>query len=249
MRKLVLLRHGESTWNKENRFTGWTDVPLSPNGVLEARKAGQTLSRAGFTFDVAFSSVLRRAITTLDIVLDEMDLAGISRYQSWRLNERYYGALQGLNKSETAKREGDEQVRAWRRSFLTRPPTIDESDERYPGNDPKYAGLAKNELPHGESLKDTMDRVIPYWESEILPVVRSGKRVVIAGHGSMFRAFIKHIDKLSDAEIEEVDVPYGFPLVYEFDEQMMPIRSYYLGDDREIKEAIELVRRQAEVTR
>ena len=247
MNKLVLLRHGESTWNRENRFTGWTDVPLSLEGEMQAHRAGRLLKDAKFSFDLAFTSVLKRAIDTLDIVLGEMETRIIPRRKSWRLNERHYGSLQGLNKQDTAKREGAERVRMWRRGYLVRPPAVGRDDDRYPGNDPKYAHLRTNDIPFAESLKDTIDRFFPFWEGEVVPEIKNGKRVVIVGHGSTFRALIKILDGISDFDVENVNVPYCIPLVYEFDDRMVPVGSYYLGDKRETEEATELVRRQAEV--
>ncbi|MFH1753493.1 MAG: 2,3-diphosphoglycerate-dependent phosphoglycerate mutase [Candidatus Omnitrophota bacterium] len=244
MYKLVLLRHGESVWNKENRFTGWTDVDLSEKGISEANKAGEVLKEEGFTFDVAYTSVLKRAVRTLWITLDKMDLMWIPVYNSWRLNERHYGALQGLNKSETAAKFGDKQVLVWRRSYDTPPPVLEESDPRHPGNDPRYKGLDKKELPLTECLKDTVDRFLPYWRDTIAPVVRSGKKVIIAAHGNSLRALVKYLDNISDGEIVSLNIPTGLPLVYELDDNLKPIKSYYLGDPEAVKKAMEAVANQ-----
>lgn len=244
MRKLVLLRHGESTWNKENRFTGWTDVDLSEKGLLEASRAGGLLRGEGYTFDVAFTSVLKRAVRTLWITLDKMDLMWISVYNSWRLNERHYGALQGLNKSEIAKKYGEDQVKIWRRSYDVQPPALETSDERYPGRDPRYAGLGKKELPLTECLKDTVERFLPYWKGDIAPVVRSGKKVLIAAHGNSLRALVKHLDNISDSKIVDLNIPTGVPLVYELDDNLKPVKHYYLGDPKEIEKAINAVANQ-----
>lgn len=244
MFKLVLLRHGESTWNKENRFTGWTDVDLSEKGMEEAHRAGQILQKEGFVFDVSFTSVLKRAIRTLWITLDEMDLMWIPIHHSWRLNERHYGALQGLNKAETAAKYGEEQVLLWRRSYDIRPPALEESDERFPGNDPRYAGLSNEELPLTEALKDTVDRFLPYWHENIAPVVRAGKRVIIAAHGNSLRALVKYLDKVSDEDIVGLNIPTGLPLIYELDTSLNPIRNYYLGDPEEVKKAMQDVANQ-----
>jgi len=230
--KLVLLRHGESDWNRENRFTGWTDVDLSAKGVEEAReKAGQVLSSGGYRFDIAFTSVLKRAIRTLWIVLDELDQVWLPVEKSWRLNERHYGDLQGLNKAETAAKYGDQQVLVWRRSYDTRPPALSRDDERYEGRDPRYAGI---EVPTSECLKDTVARVLPYWESSIAPAIRSGKRVLIAAHGNSLRALVKYLDGISDEAIVGLNIPTGVPLVYELDERLEPVKHYYLGDADEI---------------
>ncbi|MCI0417397.1 2,3-diphosphoglycerate-dependent phosphoglycerate mutase [bacterium] len=244
MFKLVLLRHGESTWNKENRFTGWTDVDLSEKGTEEAHRAGQVLKKEGFVFEVSFTSVLKRAIRTLWITLDEMDLMWIPIHHSWRLNERHYGALQGLNKSETAAKYGEEQVLLWRRSYDIRPPVLEESDERFPGNDPRYAGLSNEELPRTESLKDTVARFLPYWHENIAPVVRAGNRVIIAAHGNSLRALVKYLDKVSDEDIVGLNIPTGLPLIYELDTSLNPIRNYYLGDPEEVKKAMQTVANQ-----
>jgi 2,3-bisphosphoglycerate-dependent phosphoglycerate mutase len=240
----VLLRHGESLWNKENRFTGWTDVDLSEKGVEEAKKAGQTLKREGFVFDVAFTSVLKRAIRTLWIVLDEMDLMWIPIYNSWRLNERHYGALQGLNKAQMAQRYGEEQVLLWRRSYDVPPPALEKTDERYPGNDPRYLGLPQGDIPVTECLKDTVKRFLPYWHDEIAPTIRSGKRVIISAHGNSLRALVKYLDEVSDKDIVNLNIPTGIPLVYELDDDLKPIKSSYIGDAEEVKKATESVANQ-----
>jgi len=241
MKKLVLLRHGESQWNKENRFTGWTDVPLNDKGVEEAVEAGRTLAREGYIFDVAYTSVLKRAIKTLWIVMEEMDLMWIPVYNSWRLNERHYGALQGLNKAETAERHGLEQVKLWRRSYDVPPPALTPDDPRYPGRDPIYAGLEPREIPLTECLKDTVTRFLPYWHETIAPVVRSGVRVIIAAHGNSLRALVKYLDNISDHDIVELNIPTGIPLVYELEDDLTPIRSYYLGDPDAVKRAAQAV--------
>ncbi|RNC67945.1 MAG: 2,3-diphosphoglycerate-dependent phosphoglycerate mutase [Desulfuromonadales bacterium] len=230
MKKLVLLRHGESVWNRENRFTGWTDVVLSEQGIGEAIAAGKLLAREGFVFDVAFTSVLKRAIKTLWLVLEEMDLMWIPEYRHWRLNERHYGALQGLNKAETAERHGMDQVMLWRRSYDVPPPELTRDDPRYPGRDPRYAGLKPAEVPVTESLKETVARFLPYWHETIAPAVRSGDRVIIAAHGNSLRALVKYLDNVSDDEIVGLNIPTGIPLVYELEDDLRPIRSYYLGD-------------------
>ena len=244
MHKLVLLRHGESTWNKENRFTGWTDVDLSDAGRAEAKKAGELLKHEGFVFDLAYTSVLKRAIRTLWIALDELDLLWIPVERSWRLNERHYGALQGLNKAETAAKYGDEQVKVWRRSYDIPPPPLDQSDARYPGRDPRYRGLAANELPLTECLKDTVARFVPYWEQTIAPVVKSGKRVVIAAHGNSLRALVKYLDDISEKDIVELNIPTAVPLVYELDANLKPIKHYYLGNPEDIAKAAAAVAAQ-----
>ncbi|MBI5633368.1 MAG: 2,3-diphosphoglycerate-dependent phosphoglycerate mutase [Nitrospirae bacterium] len=244
MIKLVLLRHGESIWNKENRFTGWTDVDLSEKGIEEARQAGRELKANGFGFDLAYTSVLRRAIRTLWLVLDEMDLMWIPVNNSWRLNERHYGALQGLNKSEMAAQYGEEQVRIWRRSYDVMPQPLDKSDSRYPGKDPRYAGLTENDIPLTESLKSTVARFVPYWQETIVPQISAGKRVLIAAHGNSLRALVKHLDNISDNEIVGMNIPTGIPLVYELDEMLRPIRHYYLGDQEAIAGAMEKVANQ-----
>jgi 2,3-bisphosphoglycerate-dependent phosphoglycerate mutase len=244
MNKLVLVRHGESDWNKQNRFTGWTDVDLSEKGLEEAREGGQVLKREGYTFDVAYTSVLKRAIRTLWTVLDEMDLMWIPVHRSWRLNERHYGALQGLNKSETAEKFGEDQVKIWRRSYDIRPPALDPADERYPGRDPRYKDLTPDELPLTECLKDTVKRFLPYWLNTIAPAVENGKRVLIAAHGNSLRALVKYLDSVSDDEIVGLNIPTGMPLVYELDDGLKPIRHYYLGDPEKVKAAMEAVAAQ-----
>ena len=244
MTKLVLLRHGESVWNKENRFGGWTDTDLSEKGVAEAKQSGQTLKEQGYIFDVAFTSVLKRAIRTLWIVLDVMDLMWIPVYRSWRLNERFYGALQGLNKSETAAKFGEEQVLIWRRSYDVLPPILKKTDERYPGNDPKYRDLNEKELPRAESLKNTLNRVLPYWYETIAPVLKSGRRAIISAHGNSLRALVKHLDNISNEDIVKLNIPTGLPLVYELDERLKPLKSYYLADSEEVEKAMEVVASQ-----
>lgn len=249
MIKLVLLRHGESLGNKENWFQGWLDADLTEKGRYEAKKAGETLKNGGFIFDVVFTSVLKRAIRTVWIVLDEMDLMWIPVYKSWKLNERHYGALQGLNKSETALKYGEEQVLIWRRSYAIRPPKLERSNPGYPGNDRRYDGLADEELPLTESLKDTVDRLIPYWKDTIAPAVRSGKRVIIVAHGNSLRALIKYLDNLSDQDISGLNIPTGIPLVYELTDDLKPVKSYYLGSLEETKKATEAVANQGKVRR
>jgi 2,3-bisphosphoglycerate-dependent phosphoglycerate mutase len=244
MHKLILLRHGESDWNRENRFTGWTDVDLSPTGIAEARRAGRTLRDKGFTFDVAFTSLLKRAIRTLWIVLDEMDLMWIPVYRSWRLNERHYGALQGLNKAETAAQHGEQQVKVWRRSYDVRPPALEPTDSRYPGRDCRYADLTDLELPRTECLKDTVARFLPYWHGTIAPAIRAGQRVLIAAHGNSLRALVKHLDGVSDDAIVELNIPTGAPLLYELDDGLRPLRHEYLGDPEQVRTAQEAVARQ-----
>jgi 2,3-bisphosphoglycerate-dependent phosphoglycerate mutase len=244
MYKLVLLRHGESTWNKENRFTGWTDVDLTEKGLTEAHAAGQLLKQEGYAFDIAYTSVLKRAIRTLWIVLDEMDRMWLPIEHSWRLNERHYGALQGLNKAETAARFGEDQVKKWRRAYDTPPPALEDGDPRLEAGNPRYAGLAPTEFPHTECLKDTVARFLPYWLGTIAPTVRSGKSVIIAAHGNSLRALIKYLDNVSDADIVNLNVPTGQPLVYELDADLKPIKSYYLGDQEAIKAAMEAVANQ-----
>ncbi|MFH1452818.1 MAG: 2,3-diphosphoglycerate-dependent phosphoglycerate mutase [Armatimonadota bacterium] len=245
MKKLVLLRHGESTWNKENRFTGWTDVDLSEKGLEEAHGAGQTLKKLGYTFDIAHTSVLKRAIRTLWITLEEMDLTWIPVYNSWRLNERHYGALQGLNKSETAQKYGEEQVHIWRRSYDIPPPPLTEDDPRYPGRDPRYHNLTEDELPLTECLKDTVERFLPYWHDVIVPQVKDNKKIIIAAHGNSLRALVKYLDNISDEEIPKLNIPTGVPLVYELDDETLkPIKHYYLGDEEAVKAAMQSVANQ-----
>lgn len=244
MFKLVLIRHGESQWNKENKFTGWTDVDLSEKGVQEAKDGGKVLKEGGFTFDVAYTSVLKRAIKTLNFVLDEMDLDWIPVTKSYCLNERHYGALQGLNKAETAKKYGDEQVLIWRRSFDIPPMELTKEDPRFPGHDPRYADISEEKLPLAESLKCTIARFIPYWEEEIVPTIKSGKNVIIAAHGNSLRALVKYLDDISDEDILKLNIPTGTPLVYELDENLKPTKKYYLGDQEKIKKAMDSVANQ-----
>jgi 2,3-bisphosphoglycerate-dependent phosphoglycerate mutase len=244
MTKIVLLRHGESIWNKENLFTGWTDVDLSEQGKAEAKRAGELLKSDGFIFDVAFTSVLKRAIRTLWITLDELDLMWIPVQHSWRLNERHYGALQGLNKAQTAAKYGDEQVLIWRRSYDIPPPPLDPTDARYPGTDPRYATMSKAELPVTECLKDTVARFLPHWHETIVPSIKSGKRIIIAAHGNSLRALVKYLDNISDQEIVGLNIPTGVPLVYELDSDLRPIKHYYLGDPEEIAKAAAAVAAQ-----
>ena len=244
MIKLVLLRHGESLWNKENRFTGWTDVDLSDQGKVEAKRAGELLKEEGYKFDLAFTSVLKRAIRTLWVTLDELDLMWIPVERSWRLNERHYGALQGLNKAETAKKFGDEQVHIWRRSYDIQPPALEESDERFPGNDPRYKSLTEEELPLTECLKDTVERFLPYWKETIAPTIKSGKKVIIAAHGNSLRALVKYLDNIPDEEIVGLNIPTGVPLVYELDDDLKPIKHYYLGNQEEIEKKAKAVANQ-----
>jgi 2,3-bisphosphoglycerate-dependent phosphoglycerate mutase len=244
MHKLVFVRHGQSIWNLENRFTGWTDVGLSEQGIEEARSGAALLKEGGYTFDLAFTSVLKRAIKTLWIILEEMDLMWIPIYNSWRLNERHYGALQGLNKMEMVERYGPEQVHIWRRSYDVPPPPLDPNDERFPGRDPRYATLAPHELPRTESLKDTLARTLPYWHETIAPAIRSGKRVLVVAHGNSIRALVKYLDNVSDQEITELNIPTGIPLVYELDDELKPIRHYYLGDPEMVARAAAAVAAQ-----
>jgi len=243
--KLVLLRHGQSTWNLENRFTGWTDVGLTEQGVAEAHQAGKLLHEGGYVFDVAFTSVLRRAIQTLWISLEEMNLEWIPVTNAWQLNERHYGALQGLNKAETAQKFGEAQVKVWRRSYDVPPPALELTDERHPKFDPRYASLTSKQLPATESLKITLERVLPYWQSTLAPTIKSGKRVLIAAHGNSLRAMVKYFDNISDAEIPELNIPTGIPLVYELDDDLRPIKHYYLGDPEEVAKAAAAVANQA----
>ncbi|MBS1855088.1 MAG: 2,3-diphosphoglycerate-dependent phosphoglycerate mutase [Acidobacteria bacterium] len=244
MKKLVLVRHGESTWNKENRFTGWTDVDLSEKGRQEAREGGQVLKKEGYVFDVAYTSVLKRAIRTLWTVLDELDQMWIPVHRSWRLNERHYGALQGLNKAETAAKFGEDQVKIWRRSYDIPPPALAPEDERFPGRDPRYQGLSKEELPLTECLKDTVARFLPLWHETIAPAVISGQRVLIAAHGNSLRALVKYLDNISEQDIVELNIPTGMPLVYELDDNLKPLNRYYLGDPEKVKAAMEAVANQ-----
>jgi 2,3-bisphosphoglycerate-dependent phosphoglycerate mutase len=242
--KLVLLRHGESDWNRENRFTGWTDVDLSEAGIEQARAAGRLLKEQGYGFDIAYTSVLKRAIRTLWLALEEMDLLWLPVEKSWRLNERHYGALQGLDKAETAAKFGEQQVRIWRRSYDVPPPALAPDDPRHPGNDARYAGLAPSELPLTECLKDTVARVLPYWRSDIAPAIRAGRRVLIAAHGNSLRALRKVLDGTSDADIVGLDIPTGVPFVYELDDALRPVRGDYLGDQDEIARRVAAVASQ-----
>jgi 2,3-bisphosphoglycerate-dependent phosphoglycerate mutase len=246
MHKLVLLRHGESTWNKENRFTGWTDVDLSEQGRVEAREAGRLLRESGFVFDEAYTSVLKRSICTLEIALGELDQLWIPVTKSWRLNERHYGALQGLNKAETQAKHGEAQTKVWRRSYDVPPPPLTADDERHPSRDPRYAALTPDELPATESLKDTVARFLPYWHGTIAPAIRSGKRVLVAAHGNSLRALVKYLDNISDIDIVERNIPTGIPLVYELDDDLTPIRHYYLGDPAAAEAAAAKVAAQAQ---
>jgi 2,3-bisphosphoglycerate-dependent phosphoglycerate mutase len=244
MHKLVLVRHGESTWNRENRFTGWTDVDLSEKGVQEAHEAGQALRKEGYVFDVAFTSVLKRAIRTLWIMLDELDQMWIPVYNHWRLNERHYGALQGLDKAEMASKYGEEQVLLWRRSYDIRPPALENTDERYPRSDPRYKGMSEKDVPLCESLKDTVNRFLPYWHETLAPTISSGKRVLISAHGNSLRALVKYLDNVCDDAIVGLNIPTGIPLVYELKDDLKPIKHYYLGDEETIRKAIESVAAQ-----
>jgi len=249
MYKVVLLRHGESSWNLENRFTGWTDVDLSPKGVQEANEAARLLKEGGYTFDLAYTSVLKRAIRTLWIVLDGMDLMWLPVVRHWRLNERHYGGLQGLNKAETAARHGEAQVKIWRRSYDIPPPPLAADDPRFPGHDRRYASLTKEELPLTESLKDTVARFLPYWHETIAPTIRSGQRVIIAAHGNSLRALVKYLDGISEHDIVELNIPTGIPLVYELDADLKPITHYYLGDPEAVKKAAAAVAQQGAVAK
>ncbi len=248
MYKVVLMRHGQSVWNLENRFTGWTDVDLTAQGVEEAKAGAALLRQEGYGFDVAYTSVLKRAIRTLWITLDEMDLMWIPVHRSWRLNERHYGGLQGLNKSETAEKHGEDKVKIWRRSYDIPPPPLEAGDERHPGKDPRYAGLTPDQLPCTESLKETVARFLPYWMETIVPVIHQGQRVLICAHGNSLRALIKHLDDMSEADITELNVPTGIPLVYELDAQMKPIRHYYLGDAEAAQKAADAVAQQGKAS-
>ncbi len=244
MIKLVLLRHGESTWNKENLYTGWTDVDLSEKGLAEAKEAGRLMKADGFMFDLAYTSVLKRAIRTLWIALDEMDLLWLPVIKTWRLNERHYGALQGLNKAQTAEQYGEKQVKLWRRSYDVPPPSLTRDDPRWPGHDPRYADVDPDELPLAECLKDTVARFLPWWHAEAVPALKSGKRVIIAAHGNSLRALVKYLDNISDEAIVELNIPTGVPLVYELDDDLKPIRSYYLGDADAVAKAAAAVAAQ-----
>ncbi len=245
MYKIVLVRHGESTWNKENLFTGWTDVDLSEKGVIEAHEAGKRMKEAGFVFDEAWTSVLRRAIRTLWISLDEMDQMWIPVHNDWRLNERHYGALQGLNKAETTAKYGEEQVTLWRRSFDVPPPALEKTDTRWPGHDPRYGHLNPEQIPLAESLKDTCKRTMPFWEETIIPRLVAGRRMIIAAHGNSLRAIVKNLDGISDAEIVKLNIPTGIPLVYEFDRDLHVLNRYYLADEAELAAATAAVANQA----
>eukprot|EP01118_Nematostelium_gracile_P020285 TRINITY_DN979_c0_g1_i1.p1 TRINITY_DN979_c0_g1~~TRINITY_DN979_c0_g1_i1.p1 ORF type:complete len:266 (-),score=85.81 TRINITY_DN979_c0_g1_i1:204-962(-) len=243
--KIVLLRHGESQWNQENRFTGWHDVPLSEKGVGEAHAGAEMLKKEGYTFDVAYTSVLTRAIKTLWIVLEDLDLVWIPVHRNWRLNERMYGGLQGLDKSQTAKKHGEDQVKIWRRAYDIPPPAIDENDPEYPGKDPRYKDLTKEQIPLTECLKDTVERFLPYWHETIVPSIKAGKKVLIAAHGNSIRALIKYLDNVPDSEITELNIPTAIPLVYELDEETLkPIKHYYLADEETVKKALESVANQ-----
>jgi 2,3-bisphosphoglycerate-dependent phosphoglycerate mutase len=244
MHKLVLLRHGQSAWNLENRFTGWTDVGLTEQGVQEAHSAGQLMRAEGYLFDVAYTSVLKRAIETLWIVLEEMDMEWIPVYRAWQLNERHYGALQGLNKAEMAQKFGEEQVHTWRRSYDVPPPALELDDERHPRFDRRYAGLKPEELPNTESLKNTLERVLPYWHTVLVPAIKAGQRLLVSAHGNSLRALVKHLDKISDEDIPGLNIPTGIPLVYELDEDLKAIKRYYLGDPEAAKKAAEAVAAQ-----
>lgn len=247
MKQIVLMRHGESTWNKANLFTGWTDVDLSEKGFEEAHEAGKRLKEAGFEFDECHTSTLKRAIRTLWIALDEMDRMYLPIHHTWRLNERHYGALQGLNKAETAEKYGEEQVTLWRRSFDVPPPALEESDERYPGKDPRYTALDAKDIPKCESLKDTIIRALPYWDEVIVPKVKAGTRILISAHGNSLRAIVKHLNNISDQDIVSLNIPTGMPLVYEFEDDMTLIRSYYLASDEEVAKAQKAVIAQGKV--
>jgi 2,3-bisphosphoglycerate-dependent phosphoglycerate mutase len=247
MYKLVLVRHGQSTWNLENRFTGWTDVGLTELGISEAHEAGKLLREGGYVFDVAYTSVLRRAIQTLWIILQDMNLEWIPVTNAWQLNERHYGSLQGLNKAEMAEKFGEAQVKIWRRSYDVPPPALELDDERHPRFDPRYASLTPEQLPATESLKLTLERVLPYWHSTLAPTIKSGKRLIIAAHGNSIRAMVKYLDDISDAEITELNIPTGLPLVYELDENLKPITHYYLGDPQEAARKAAAVANQAKL--
>lgn len=247
MHKVVFLRHGESVWNRDNLFTGWVDVGLSLRGEKENRQAARLLKKQGFQFDIVFTSVLKRGWRTAEIVLKEMRLTEAPIKKAWELNERHYGALQGLNKKETAKKVGKKQLRIWRRSFATEPPPVDKKSKFYPGNDPKYKNLSEKELPLTESLKDTFDRVVPYWQKEIAPQIKQGKNILVAAHGSSLRALVKYLDNISDKGIEEVNIPTAVPLVYELDKNLKPIKHYYLGEPEKVKKAIKGVANESKI--
>lgn len=244
MYKLVLLRHGESIWNKENRFTGWTDVGLSEKGEQEAREAGRVLKEQGYTFDLAYTSVLKRAISTLWLALEQLDLMWIPEFKSWRLNERHYGSLQGLNKAEMASKHGEKQVQIWRRSYDIRPPALEMADPRHPRFDPRYQDLAPNDIPAVECLKDTVERFLPYWHEAIVPTIKAGKKVIIAAHGNSLRALVKYLDNVSDQDIVGLNIPTGMPLVYELNDKLQPVEHYYLGDPEKVKAAMAAVANQ-----
>lgn len=247
MHKLVLLRHGQSTWNKKNLFTGWTDVDLSKKGVEEARDAGQLLLEEGFVFDIAYTSVLKRAIRTLWLTLEELDQCWLPITHDWRLNERHYGALQGLNKTETVDKYGTEQVHIWRRSYNTPPPALTEDDDRFPGHDQRYANLTPDQLPTTECLQDTVNRFLPLWQETIAPTIQSGQRVIIAAHGNSLRALVKYLDNIADDEIANLNIPTGIPLVYELDDDLKPLRHYYLGDAEAAEQAARAVANQTKI--
>ena len=244
MYKVVLLRHGESQWNLDNRFTGWTDVDLTEKGISEGKSAGKVLKENGFTFDIAYTSVLKRALRTLWLTLDEMDLLWIPFVKTWRLNERHYGALQGLNKAETAAAHGEEKVLIWRRSYDIPPLPLEKTDSRYPGNYPRYQDMDEKDIPTTECLKDTVDRFLPFWHETIAPAIKSGKKVIIAAHGNSLRALVKYLDKVSDDDIISLNIPTGMPLVYELDKDLKPLKNYYLGDEEAVKKAMEAVANQ-----
>ena len=245
MNKLILLRHGESIWNKENKFTGWTDVGLTEKGIEEAHKSAKLLSESGLTFNIAFTSLLKRAIKTLWIVMEDMDLMWVPVIRSWRLSERHYGALQGLDKAKTAEKHGDQQVHRWRRSYDIRPPALENSDSRHPRNELKYADVAPELLPATECLKDTVERFLPFWNEAIVPETKRGKKVMICAHGNSLRALVKHLDNISDKDIPSLNIPTGIPLIYELNEKLKPAKSYYLGDPEEVEKAISSVKNQA----
>jgi len=246
--KLVLLRHGQSIWNLEDKFTGWTDVDLSAKGIAEAEEAGKSLRDNGYSFDVAFTSVLKRAIRTLWLVLDEMDLMWIPVYRTWRLNERHYGALQGLNKADVAAKVGEEQVHIWRRSYDVRSPALETTDARYPGNEPKYRELGRDELPLAESLKDTVARFVPCWNEVLAPALRSGQHVIVSAHGNSLRAMVKYLDDIGDDEIANINIPTGIPLVYEIDQRLKPVAHFYLGDAEKVRKAMDEVAKQGQLS-
>jgi len=249
MIKLTLLRHGESLWNRDNRFSGWADVDLSPQGETEARNAGKVLEAGRYSFDVAYTSVLKRAVRTLWIVLDELDLMWIPVERSWRLNERHYGALQGLNKAKTAERFGEDQVLSWRRSYDIRPPSLDKTDERYPGQDARYSELDDQDIPLTECLKDTVDRFLPYWQASIAPALKTAKRAIIVAHGNSLRALVKYLDRVSDEDIVSMNIPTGIPLVYELDTELRAVKHYYLGDPEAVAQATKAVADQGRANR